>query len=216
MNRGELATALCAIAHMQVGAGVWYSKGGTRAVPAALARLGQVLGVTLRAGADVHRLLIDGGGVQRLEMADGERIALSAVVSNMDSVRTYRELVGGDAARLLDRGRRREPACSRVVFYLGLDRAYEHLQHHNFVFLRNPEEEFDWIYRRGEPAPDPTCYVAAPVRTELGPATAAANVGGLSLAGGAAHPGRGIPMVLMSGWVAADAFDQDLRRRAAA
>jgi phytoene dehydrogenase-like protein len=54
------------------------------------------------------------------------------------------------------------------------------------------------------------------VRTELGPATAAANVGGLFLAGGAAHPGPRIPMVLMSGWIAADALDQDLRRRAAA
>ena len=50
----------------------------------------------------------------------------------------------------------------------GLDRGYEHLLHHNFVFSRDPEEEFDSIYHRGEPAPDPTCYVAAPARTEPG------------------------------------------------
>lgn len=31
---------------------------------------------------------------------------------------------------------------------------------------------------------------------------------GLYLAGGAAHPGPGMPMVLMSGWIAADALDQ--------
>ena len=47
-----------------------------------------------------------------------------------------------------------------------VDRAYEHLAHHNFVFSHDPEEEFDAIYRQGEPAPDPTCYVAAPARTE--------------------------------------------------
>jgi phytoene dehydrogenase-like protein len=34
-------------------------------------------------------------------------------------------------------------------------------------------------------------------------------VRGLYLAGGAAHPGPGMPMVLMSGWIAADALDQD-------
>ena len=29
------------------------------------------------------------------------------------------------------------------------------------------------------------------------------------LAGGAAHPGPGMPMVLMSGWIAADSLDRD-------
>jgi phytoene dehydrogenase-like protein len=32
---------------------------------------------------------------------------------------------------------------------------------------------------------------------------------GLYLAGGAAHPGPGMPMVLMSGWIAANSLDQD-------
>jgi hypothetical protein len=34
-------------------------------------------------------------------------------------------------------------------------------------------------------------------------------VPGLYLAGGAAHPGPGMPMVLMSGWIAADTLDRD-------
>jgi phytoene dehydrogenase-like protein len=33
---------------------------------------------------------------------------------------------------------------------------------------------------------------------------------GLYLAGGAAHPGPGMPMVLMSGWIAADSLDSDM------
>jgi diapolycopene oxygenase len=295
---------LCAIAHMQVGDGVWYPMGGTRAVPAALARLADRLGVAFRTGTDVRRVLIEGGSVRGLETADGERVALGAVISNMDSVRTYQELVGGAPAASFARGRRREPACSGVVLYLGLDRAYEHLQHHCFVFSRDAEEEFDWIYRRGEPAPDPTCYLAAPARTEPGvappggealyvlvhtpylrphhdwhamlpgyrriildklartaglrdlerrivvervltpqdiheryrvlngaiyglashgrllgafkPGNRSRHLDGLYLAGGAAHPGPGMPMVMMSGWIAADALDQDLRQQAAA
>ncbi|MDQ6765911.1 MAG: phytoene desaturase, partial [Verrucomicrobiota bacterium] len=35
------------------------------------------------------------------------------------------------------------------------------------------------------------------------------DIRGLYLAGGAAHPGPGMPMVLMSGWIAADALDAD-------
>jgi phytoene dehydrogenase-like protein len=41
------------------------------------------------------------------------------------------------------------------------------------------------------------------------PSNRRGDVPGLYLAGGAAHPGAGMPMVLMSGWIAADALDQD-------
>ncbi len=293
---------LCGIGHMQTDEGIWFPRGGTRAVPVALEALARSLGVDFRIGTDVVRILQNDGRVWGVETDDGETVALSNVVSNMDAVRTYRELVGGVPARRF--GRRwngREPACSGVVFYLGLDRPYEHLAHHNFVFSRDPEEEFEFIYERGEPAPDPTCYLAATSVTEAGsappgaeslyilvhtpylrphhdwsamlpeyrrvifdklartaglhdlesrikvervltpldiherykvlngaiyglvshgkftgafkPGNRSRELPGLYLAGGAAHPGPGMPMVLMSGWIAADTLDQDVRKR---
>jgi diapolycopene oxygenase len=295
---------LCSIAHMQTDGGIWYPRGGTRAVPLALAQLAGELGVDLRPGTGIAQILQENGRATGVETEGGEQIALSAVVSNMDSVRTYRELVGGAPAKSFARRWKREPACSGVVLYLGLDRAYEHLAHHDFVFSKDPEEEFDWIYRRGEPAPDPSCYIAAPARTEAGvappggealyvlvhtpylrshhdwdamfpayrrvifeklarcagmpdlesrivverhltpadiheryrvlngaiyglashgrffgafkPGNRSRDLAGLYLAGGAAHPGPGMPMVLMSGWIAADSLDSDASGRAAA
>jgi phytoene dehydrogenase-like protein len=41
------------------------------------------------------------------------------------------------------------------------------------------------------------------------PANRSPDVKGLYFAGGAAHPGAGMPMVLMSGWIAADCLDAD-------
>ena len=41
------------------------------------------------------------------------------------------------------------------------------------------------------------------------PGNRSREVGNLYLAGGAAHPGPGMPMVMMSGWIAADAMDAD-------
>ena len=38
--------------------------------------------------------------------------------------------------------------------------------HHDFVFSKSPEEEFDYIYKKGIPAPDPSLYLAAPAITE--------------------------------------------------
>jgi phytoene desaturase len=289
---------LCSIAHMQTDLGVWYPMGGTRAVPEALEKLAGELGVDLRPNTEVTRIIEEGGRAAGVETASGEVVRLSAVVSNMDSVRTMRELVGGAPARKFGRRWKRDPACSGVVLYLGLDRAYEHLAHHDFVFSRDPKEEFDWIYGKGEPAPDPTCYLAATGRTEPGvapeggealyilvhtpylrphhdwtkmlpeyrqvildklkrcagmpdieerivferhltpqdiherykvldgaiyglashgkvngafkPGNRSRDLAGLYLAGGAAHPGPGMPMVLMSGWIAADSLSQDV------
>jgi phytoene desaturase len=228
-------------------------------------------------------------------------VSHDAVISNMDSIRTYCELVGGEVGETYAR-KDFEPACSGVVLYLGLERRYDHLLHHDFVFSRDPVEEFDFIYRRGEPAPDPTCYLAAPSVTDpsvapeggealyvlvhtpylrphhdwsqmlpayrrvildklkrtagltdiedrivverhltpqdiherykvlngaiyglashgrfLGafkPGNRSRQVKNLYLAGGAAHPGPGMPMVMMSGWIAADALDADARGKA--
>ncbi|MES2570435.1 MAG: phytoene desaturase, partial [Verrucomicrobiota bacterium] len=41
------------------------------------------------------------------------------------------------------------------------------------------------------------------------PSNRSPDIDGLYLAGGSAHPGPGMPMVLMSGWIAADALDRD-------
>ena len=43
------------------------------------------------------------------------------------------------------------------------------------------------------------------------PANRSREIDGLYLAGGAAHPGPGMPMVMMSGWIAADSLDADFR-----
>ncbi len=297
---------LGAIADMQTSEGIWYPRGGIGKVPEALARVAREVGVTIRTSAPVAGIGTDAGRVSSVRLATGEVIEVQAVVSNMDAARTYRELVPEAWRTELEPtpARRREPACSGVVFYLGLDRAYEHLAHHSFVFSRDAAEEFDHIYRRGELAPDPTCYLASPARTDPGvapaggdalyvlvhtpylrphhdwdemlpryrkvvfdklarsaglhdlesrirfeqhltpvdihrryrvldgaiyglashgrfvgafkPANRRTRLPGLYLAGGAAHPGPGMPMVLMSGWIAADALHRDLAIGAAA
>ncbi len=292
---------LCAIGHMQTDEGIWYPMGGTRAVPEALVKLGKELGVRYHVDADVTKIGMqvhgEGQRVTSITLASGDHIAFDAVVSNEDAVRTYRELLkDSDVSAAFDRKKNWEAACSGVVLYLGLNKRYDHIAHHDFVFSRDPHEEFHAIYTLGMPAPDPTCYLASTSRTEPGtapeggdalyvlvhtphlrpnhdwremlpgyrqvildklkrtagmhdieerivferaltpqdihdryrvldgaiyglsshgrlngafkPSNVVRGVEGLYLAGGAAHPGPGMPMVMMSGWIAADALDR--------
>lgn len=289
---------LCGIAHMQTNEGIWYPMGGTRAVPEALVRLGRELGVQYVTGRQVKSIDSNSGRVTGVTLDSGQSLKATTVVSNSDCVRTCQELLPSKAAEKFLKKRKFEAACSGVVLYLGLRKKYEHILHHNFVFSSDPHVEFDQIYKQGEPAADPTCYVCAPslsgdkvapgdgealyvlvhtpylrkhhqwdqmlpayrkviidklkrtagmedieerIEVEhaltpadihrryhvlngaiyglashgrfLGafkPANRVAEMKGLYLAGGSAHPGPGMPMVVMSGWIAADTLDQDL------
>lgn len=294
----ELSPAvLCGIAHMQSSEGVWYPMGGTAAVPAALRKLALQLGVEITTGVSASKIVVENGRVVGVKTTAGELIAAAAVVSNRDTVRTHQDLLESKLAKPFQQRREYEPACSGVVLYLGLKQRYEHLLHHNFVFSADPHVEFDAIYSKGEPAPDPTCYVCAPSGTEpavspdggealyvlvhtpylrpgqdwhkmlpayrqtileklkrtaglhdieerivteriltpqdihdryqvlngaiyglashgrisgsLKPSNRSPDIKGLYLAGGSAHPGPGMPMALMSGWIAADALHRD-------
>jgi diapolycopene oxygenase len=287
---------LLGIADMQLGEGIWYPMGGTRAVPTALEKLGRELGVEFVIGCGIREIKVRNGEAKAVVTDSGEEFEADAVVSNSDAVLTHRELLGPDGRRFESR-RKYEPACSGVVMYLGLRKRYEHLAHHNFVFSESAEAEFHDIYRRGEPAKDPTCYVCCPSVTEAAvapsggealyilvhtpylhdgqnwqtlypqyrkaiikklasagmediesriavedyltpqsiqdryhvwkgaiyglashgrlngafkPANRSPDIRGLYLAGGSAHPGPGMPMVLMSGWIAADTLSKDM------
>jgi phytoene desaturase len=299
---------LTAIGSMQMEEGIWYPMGGTRAVPEAMVKLATELGVRFHVSTDVAKILTTGekhGAVTGLTTTMGDTYMFDAIVSNEDAVRTHRELLANTAAaREFEHKRSYEPACSGVVLYLGLKKRYEHLAHHDFVFSRDPHEEFHAIYDLGEPAPDPTCYLACTAATDAAsapaggeamyvlvhtpylrphhdwkkmfpayrqvildklkrtagcedieerivferaltpqdihdryrvlngaiygisshgrfmgafkPANRSREIAGLYLAGGAAHPGPGMPMVMMSGWIAADSLDADAKRMAAA
>ncbi|MFO0894455.1 MAG: phytoene desaturase family protein [Phycisphaerales bacterium] len=159
---------LSLIAAAQVDYGCWYTRGGTRAIARALERVLREDGAELITGVGVKRIVVEGARATGVELEDGRRLDARAVVSNCDVQRTLRDLVATPRAVEAQRSlsRRYQPACSGVVLYLGLDRQYDHLLHHNFLFSRDSASEFDDIYRLGIPARDPTLYVCVPSRSD--------------------------------------------------
>ncbi|RMH30450.1 MAG: phytoene desaturase [Planctomycetota bacterium] len=159
---------LTMIASVQLDQGCWYAMGGTRMVARALERLARESGVDCRTGVRVSSILHTNGRATGVRLESGEEICADAVVSNCDVQRTLTNLIDTPAAHHERRSiaRKYTPACSGVVLYLGLNRQYDHLAHHNFIFSQDSHEEFDDIYKRGIPARDPTLYIAAPSRTD--------------------------------------------------
>jgi diapolycopene oxygenase len=162
---------LTLIAAAQVDHGCWYPMGGTRQVARTLARIASELNVTFITDADVTRILSDSSratGVEINHAGQSKTILARDIVSNCDVQRTFSNLLATPAAntRRAKIAGTYTPACSGVVLYLGLTRQYDHLAHHCFMFSKNSTEEFNDIYHLGNPARDPTLYLAVPSRTD--------------------------------------------------
>ena len=161
-------TILTLIAAAQSDLGCWYPMGGTRSVAGCLERLLRERGAEVITGARVARIIDERGTAVGVELKDGRTIRADAVVSNCDVQRTLSTLVATPGARTAGASVRSKytPACSGVVFYLGLNRQYDHLAHHCFLFSKDSKQEFADIYDQGIPARDPTIYLAVPSRTD--------------------------------------------------
>lgn len=149
------------IAHVELNGGVYYPRGGIYAIARGMARLAAELGVEIRTGCPVERILVENRRVCGVQ-AGGERIAAKAVIANVDVATVYEKLLPAEAtdAAYVQRLLRAEPSCSGYVLLLGVQGTHERLAHHNIFFTQDYRAEFEDIFERGVPPDDPTVYVA--------------------------------------------------------
>lgn len=158
---------LCLIPWVQLGYGCWYPMGGTGAIARALAKLCEELGVEVHTDSAVENILMRNGRAVGI-VANGVSYEADAVIANSDVVRTFQDLLPKEEGEpyLKKNAGRLEPACSGVVLYLGCNKRFPDLLHHDFFFSANSDEEFRDIYERRIPHADPTIYLAVPSRTD--------------------------------------------------
>ena len=150
------------IAYMDTVAGVYFPRGGMRALPDALAAAAAHAGVEFRYGADVSALERRGAQVIAVHTVDGDRIPTDAVVLTTELPDTY---------RLLDRTPRRllalRPAPSAVVAHVGCRAINDDIGHHTILFGDAWEQTFRDIIDDGQLMSDPSLLVSRPTAGDV-------------------------------------------------
>ncbi|TFL17401.1 phytoene desaturase family protein [Jannaschia formosa] len=156
------------ITHLEHAHGIWFAMGGTGALVEALARLMAEEGVEIETGTTVERVLIEGGRAAGVEVEGGRRIAADIVVSNVDPVHLYREMLPPGTPSPLARARVRTGSLSMGVFVLhfGTRRVYEDVAHHTIVFGDSHRRMLDDVFRKGVLGADPSVYLHRPTATD--------------------------------------------------
>ncbi len=144
--------------------GVLFPRGGTGALVQALVKLFEDLGGELWLNSPVEKIETEAGKVCAVNLADGRRVPVEAVVSNADVVHTYVNLLRDEAkaAGMRKSLPRKTFSMSLFVVYFGLRREHPELAHHTVLFGPRYKELLEDIFDHGKLADDFSLYVHAP------------------------------------------------------
>jgi phytoene desaturase len=148
------------IAYMDTIAGVYFPRGGMRALPDAMAAAASAAGVELFYNATVSELEFSGSRVAAVRTTSGERVPADAVVLTTELPDTYRLL-----RRAPRRALRLRAAPSAVVAHVGCAEVgpdNEDVGHHNIVFGDAWAQTFRDIVDDGRVMSDPSLLVTRP------------------------------------------------------
>ncbi len=149
--------------------GVWFAKGGTGKLIAAMVRLFEELGGEVRLNAELDRIRVSDGRAHALELMTGEIEPFDMIASNGDIMHTYKHLLretprGTAMARRLEKKRF---SMSLFVIYFGLKRAHPDLKHHMVLFGPRYRELIGEIFGGSAALPeDFSLYLHAPSVTD--------------------------------------------------
>jgi phytoene desaturase len=157
--------------------GTWYPLGGMYKIVEAMVALATEKGVKFRYNSEVIGFELDGKKASKIVLKN-EVIEADAIIASAD-YRHIDRLLGkkGNYSNKYWDSRVLAPSC--LIFYLGIDKKLNNLQHHNLFFDEDFKQHAHEIYIDPKWPSKPLFYVSAPSKTD--PSVAPVNCENLFL-----------------------------------
>ena len=148
--------------------GVHFTMGGTGALVDGLARLMEEEGIRVRLDSTVEEVLTEGRRTTGVRLEDGEVFPAEVVVSNVDPVHLYREMVPKSSQRLSARFKEKRAKFSMGLFVLffGTRKQYPEVAHHTIWLGERYQELLKEIFHGKKLPKDFSLYLHRPTATD--------------------------------------------------
>lgn len=155
------------LSHVDLGQGVFYPMGGIGQIIEAIVKIGRTHGAQFHVDAAVSKIEVKDGRACGIHLASGEYVAADLVISNADLQYTNLHLLSADE-RELDEAywEKKVMSPSAFLLYLGTNKKFPSLVHHNLVFSQDWDANFKEIFDTPVLPHDPSFYVCAPSVTD--------------------------------------------------
>ncbi|MEY4287803.1 MAG: hypothetical protein RL511_1892 [Bacteroidota bacterium] len=145
--------------------GTWYPMNGMHEFIKAFARIAQEQGVRIETSANVERIVIENGKAIGT-VVNGELHRADIVISGADYAHTDQKLLKDNANYSDSYWDKRTMAPSSLLFYVGINKKLENLEHHNLFFDESLEEHGKTIYKDPSWPEKPLFYMSVPSLTD--------------------------------------------------
>ncbi|MFM8596913.1 MAG: phytoene desaturase family protein [Flavobacteriales bacterium] len=145
--------------------GTWYPMKGMHEFIKAFARIAQEQGTQIRTNAKVEKIIVENGKVVGVSV-NGQIEYADIVISGADYAHTDQALLGKDANYNDQYWDKRTMAPSSLLFYVGVNKKLENLEHHNLFFDESLEEHGKTIYKDPSWPQNPLFYMSVPSLTD--------------------------------------------------
>ena len=146
--------------------GTWYPKGGMNALAQGLESVAKKNGVKFHYNSTVNQILIDDSKVKGVEV-NGEQLIFDAIIGGADYNHIEQNLLPKKFRRYSgDYWNKRKMAPSSLIFYIGLNKKINKLQHHNLFFDELLEDHGKEIYDDPKWPTNPLFYVSVTSKTD--------------------------------------------------
>lgn len=151
--------------YADISLGTWYPMGGMYHFIAAFEKIAKENGVKILTNHEVTGIKKDGKNVTHVSTIHGD-IETDILISGADYQHTDDKILEKDANYSNDYWDKRTMAPSSLLFYLGINKKLEGLEHHNLFFDEDFEQHASEIYQNPTWPSAPLFYASVPSKTD--------------------------------------------------
>ena len=162
-------SAIYALIHkLEQDGGIWWAKGGTNRLVAAMVKHFERLGGTIRLHDPVLHIHTLGDRATEVETVSGWRERFEAVASNADIMHTYRDLLAGAARgpQMARKLARKRFSPSLFIVHFGIEGTWPGIPHHTILFGPRYKGLLEDIFDHGVLPQDFSIYLHHPTVTD--------------------------------------------------
>lgn len=161
MSPWEAPGLFSIISYIEHGGGVFHVLGGLNKLAEAMAKVVAEENGAINMGVPVKNLIVENSRAVGVELESGEKDYADYIIINADFAHAMKNIVP-PAARKKYTDKKLDSmkySCSTFMLYLGLDKVYDNINHHNIFFAEDYQNNVEEISQSKILSRDPSIYI---------------------------------------------------------